>query len=308
MNDKICGAYIPANGITEEALESIDFGKITHAFLAFSTLKRNKDGIFAPTADGNLVNAVKLVKKRIAQTGCGTKVLISIGGAAAGGFCEASAHEMGRELFARECLGFITEYGIDGIDIDWEFPGLPHEGISACEHCLTDYILLLSAIRNKIGGSLLTAAVGSDHWCRADNASINVLCDLVNVMSYDMNNTAHSAFSLCVNAMNGWNSHGIDACKLVLGVPFYARCVNPKYEWRGYDALMHLVENGEASLLPTEDQDYVLIGDDRLSIDTPRSIKKKGDYVKQNGFAGIFNWQELSDYKGELRRAMFESI
>ncbi|NMP38338.1 MAG: hypothetical protein GX051_09525 [Clostridiales bacterium] len=308
MNNRICGSYIPANGINGESLAKIDFNKITHVFLAFSTLKADESGMFVPAVNGAMINAVELIKNAIAESKAQTKVLISIGGAGASGFCEASRTERGRTAFAEKCRQFIDEYRLDGIDMDWEFPGLAHEGVSACESCVTDFILLLRAIRSAIGDKLLTAAVGSDHWNRVDNSALNELLDLVNVMTYDMNNTSHSAFSLTAAAMNGWLTHGIDREKLVLGVPFYARCTNEKYEWTGYDRLMKLVADKNARLLSTDDQDYIIIGEDKLSIDTPESIKKKSAFIKENGFAGIFNWQELSDYNGELRNAMYEYI
>ena len=308
MNNRICGSYIPANGINAESLKKIDFNKITHVFLAFSTLKKDESGMFVPTVSGAVINAAGLVKKEIAESNAQTRVLISIGGAGASGFCEASRTQSGRAAFAEKCAEFIAAYRLDGIDMDWEFPGLAHEGVSACESCVSDYILLLEAIRSAIGDKLLTAAVGSDHWNRVDNGALNELLDLVNVMTYDMNNTSHSAFSLTEAAMNGWLTHGIDREKLVLGVPFYARCANKAYEWMGYDRLMELVENKKARLLSTDEQDYIVIGEDRLSVDTPEAIKKKAAFIKENGFAGIFNWQELTDYNGELRNAMYEYI
>ena len=306
MNNRICGSYIPANGINGESLKKIDFTKITHAFLAFSTLKADESGMFVPTVSNTVTQAIGLVQKAIAESKADTKMLISIGGAGASGFCEASRTESGRAAFAEKCRQFIADYHLDGIDMDWEFPGLAHEGVSACENCVTDFILLLEAIRNAIGDKLLTAAVGSDHWNRVDNKALNGLLDFVNVMTYDMNNSSHSAFSLTEAAMNGWLTHGIDREKLVLGVPFYARSTNQKYEWMGYDRLMELVENKKAELLSTDDQDYIVIGKDKLSVDTPLSIKKKSAFIRENGFAGIFNWQELSDYNGELRNAMYE--
>lgn len=308
MSCSVCAGYIPANGVNALSLQKINFGKITHAFLAFSTLKKNENGNYIPCADDTLKNAVSLVREEIYKTGCKTSILVSIGGAGADGFCEASSTAEGRMLFAKECQRLISENKLDGIDMDWEFPGLSHVGIKACEHCTDDFILLLSEIRSAIGSKLLTVAVGSDHWNRVDNFAVNRLCDLINVMTYDMNNTAHCAMDLTAAAIEGWHTHGIDAEKLVLGVPFYARCANPKYEWYGYNRLMELVNDKKASLLSTKQQEYVVLDNERLSIDTPLSIKKKIDYIMQNGFAGIFCWQELSDYNGELRDAMYGGL
>ncbi len=47
-----------------------------------------------------------------------------------------------------------------------------------------------------------------------------------------------------------------------------------------------------------------MIEGSRCSIDTPASIARKGRWVKKNGYAGMFNWQEMTDDNGELRAAM----
>ena len=71
---------------------------------------------------------------------------------------------------------------------------------------------------------------------------------------------------------------------------------------------MQMVQNGEAQLRCGDEQDYIVIDGKKLSIDTPGSIRRKTAYVKANGFAGIFNWQELTDRDGELRNAMAEIL
>ena len=308
MNKYICGSYIPGENLTEQAASEIDFTKITHAFLAFSVLHENEKGMFVPFFSEGLINSIKIVKDRIDEMKADTKVLVSIGGWGAGLFCEASSTEENRLAFAAECKKLIDEYGIDGVDMDWEFPGIASDGVKACEHCQTDYIMLCDEIKKAIGDKLLTAAVGSDHWLRFDCAALNKSLDLVNVMTYDMSTFAHSSMTYTKAAVEGWANQGIDREKVVLGVPFYARCDNPDYEWRGYSDLMKLVAEGKAEKLHTEEQDYVVINGNRLSIETPESIAKKIQYIKEMNFAGIFNWQELTDKDGELRTAMAEIL
>ena len=74
------------------------------------------------------------------------------------------------------------------------------------------------------------------------------------------------------------------------------------------DNLIELVSRGKASLERGEDQDYIIIDGAKLGIDTPESIVKKARWVKENGFGGIFNWQEGSDYNGSLRNAMWNGM
>lgn len=153
----------------------------------------------------------------------------------------------------------------------------------------------------------MTAAVGSDLWGDLDYSLLNGVFDFVNVMTYDMTDCDHSSFALTVKNMNDW-AKLIDKSKLILGVPFYARSKTEKYNWVGYDYLTELVSRGKASLERGEDQDYIIIDGAKLGIDTPESIVKKAHWVKENGFGGIFNWQEGSDYNGSLRNAMWNGM
>lgn len=58
------------------------------------------------------------------------KVLLSIGGWAVA-TCEMAADADNRLAFAADCKRVIDEFGLDGIDIDWEFPTGNLAGISS---------------------------------------------------------------------------------------------------------------------------------------------------------------------------------
>ena len=50
------------------------------------------------------------------------KVLLAVGGWGAGNFSEMAADENHRKKFCENCLAAIHQYGLDGIDLDWEYP------------------------------------------------------------------------------------------------------------------------------------------------------------------------------------------
>ena len=56
------------------------------------------------------------------QTNPDLKVLLAIGGWGAGNFSEMAADESHRKKFCENCLAAINQYGLDGIDLDWEYP------------------------------------------------------------------------------------------------------------------------------------------------------------------------------------------
>jgi chitinase len=54
----------------------------------------------------------------------GAQVYVSIGGwSLSDNFPKVAANAVTRRNFAKNCVGLVREYGIDGIDVDWEFPG-----------------------------------------------------------------------------------------------------------------------------------------------------------------------------------------
>ena len=50
------------------------------------------------------------------------KILLSVGGWGADGFSQGSRTAQNREKMAQSAAELVKEYGLDGIDIDWEYP------------------------------------------------------------------------------------------------------------------------------------------------------------------------------------------
>ena len=59
------------------------------------------------------------------------KIVLSVGGWGADGFSQAARTEEGRALFAVSAVSLVETYGLDGIDIDWEYPGTSLAGIGS---------------------------------------------------------------------------------------------------------------------------------------------------------------------------------
>ena len=161
------------------------------------------------------------------------KVMLSVGGWGSGRFSEMASSEQNRKAFAKDCRRKVDEFGLDGIDIDWEYPTQSSAGISASPNDTQNFTLLMRDLRRELGKKkLLTAATVCDAKYIDFQSCIQYM-DFVNVMAYDMGNPPHhhaalypSAISSHITSSQAVEEHlkaGVPASKLVMGMPFYGR-------------------------------------------------------------------------------------
>jgi GH18 family chitinase/predicted TIM-barrel fold metal-dependent hydrolase len=125
----------------------------------------------------------------------GTNVILSIGGwTTSNNFPQVSADPQKRANFAHWCVKHIQQYGFDGIDIDWEFPGYKrHNGTPQDRD---NFALLLQAVRDSLqmlgtkSGKdyLLTASLpaAASHLPDIGVQKITPIVDYINIMTYDL--------------------------------------------------------------------------------------------------------------------------
>ena len=214
---------------------------------------------FAHVSDGEVVvdqnNAERFLAALCMQRGKSPwlRVLVSIGGWGADGFSDAALTEASRTRFAASVARLIKRYAVDGVDIDWEYPGLPGPGIVHRAEDRRNFTLLLTAIRQALNalpprsyGKLrdnryfLTAALADSQFVEnIELARVAEQLDWVNLMAYDFHNSLtpttghHAALSASASANADERSveravaqflaAGVPAHKLVVGVPFYGR-------------------------------------------------------------------------------------
>src|SRR5690606_7859869 len=122
------------------------------------------------------------------------QVLLAIGGWGAGHFSEAAASEAARRTFAETAVALVCEHGLDGLDIDWEYPALPGPGISHSPADRENFPLLLQALRDELDAlsarssrpyQLTIAAADGEAAQGLDLPRIVPLVDAIHLMTYD---------------------------------------------------------------------------------------------------------------------------
>src|ERR1043166_9265314 len=105
------------------SVSSIQFSKLTHVNYAF----------LLPNSNGSLQaidNSSKLSSLVSSAHANNVKVLISVGGWNDGNdsaFVSLAANPTYRTAFVNNIVNFINQYGLDGVDIDWEYPDTSSE-------------------------------------------------------------------------------------------------------------------------------------------------------------------------------------
>ena len=181
-------------------------------------------------------------------------VLLSVGGwSGSKYFSDVAATSRARKRFSKSCLQIVGKYGLDGLDIDWEYPvtgGKPtdHKRRSDREN----FVLLLRHVRSDLdefghGRHILLTVASTGYRNHLDDLALKEMSEVLdwfNLMGYDFNEmqpklTAHhsglfgwSGSNLDSKAAKYANSdaavqwyldRGVPPGKILLGVPFYGQ-------------------------------------------------------------------------------------
>ena len=98
---------------------------LTHINYAFGHVNDTFDGVRVERPDD--LKRLMTIREEWSHI----KILLSIGGWGSGRFSEMADDDALRASFAQDCARVVEEYGLDGIDIDWEYPGSDMAEISA---------------------------------------------------------------------------------------------------------------------------------------------------------------------------------
>lgn len=258
-------------------------------------------------------------------------VIAAIGGWAADGFSDAALTPTSRYNFARNVQKLINDYKLDGIDLDWEYPGSSASGIKSRPQDRENFTLLITALRDVLGPNTWISVAGTGDSTYINNSvEIDKIAPLIthfNLMSYDFTagETGSSGQKLQANlydsalSLPGYSTDryvrnlinaGMPSEKILLGVPFYGRL--GATITKSYDELRksYINKDGYEYRFDNDAKVPYLVrdGEFAMSFDNEVSIFLKAQYVLENCLGGIFSWQSTFDQANILARAMYESI
>jgi chitinase len=243
MNGYIRAGYVGAGDLadlTETAARQLNVINI-----AFGHVKNSELDFGADCAGA--VARIKSINPEI-------KIILSVGGWGAGGFSPMAFTEENRARFARTAVETVKRLGIDGIDIDWEYPCIDSAGIEASPDDKYNFTFMFEKLRaaldeaeGELGRKMyLTTAVGSgEYFIRSSEMDkVAALLDYVSIMTYDMRGTWSPNAGHHTNLMTYdekdpasaqhsveiYKAAGVPREKIVIGAAFYSR------KWTGVHA------------------------------------------------------------------------
>lgn len=320
-----CIAYVMNHSLPTVTAE--DAKMLTHINLAFALLKHGRLDLSQLTHVG-LIRTFRDWNPEL-------KIILSVGGWAAGGFSTAAMTEAGRRKLAASCREAVEQYGLDGIDIDWEYPCSDCAGIDADPRDKENFTLLLQAIRDAIGEDrIVSVAMGADESCahNTEMEKVSQILDYVQLMTYDMCNgfSTRSGHHAALGASKGdttknntravvelYHDAGVPYEKIVVGAAFYAR--HFEVETNENNGLLQPSGPGIAKasyhqitpeFLAQEgftqfwDEDaeaaYLWNGKTFVSYESAEAIRRKCCYVRDKKLRGLMYWEHGHDNTKEL--------
>jgi chitinase len=226
------------------SVDKIEAKKLTHVNYSFVNCKDSVavfDNIKNDTANLRKLNSLK-------KTNPDLKVLISIGGGSRSRFfSDAVLTPTSRQKFTKSSVDMVRDYNLDGIDVDWEYPGQRGNNNNVFREVEDkhNFTLMWIDLRNAL--NKLSAQTGKKYWLTGafnvskaytDHVELSEVAkymDFINLMTYDFsgpNNTVGHHTNLygygtlgprsADKGIKDYISMGVPPEKILIGVAFYS--------------------------------------------------------------------------------------
>ncbi len=209
---------------------------------------------FANIAGGRMVAGYRFDSENFAclnglkKDNASLTVLVSVGGWLwSTNFSDIALTRHSRRIFIQSVMEFLDRYQLDGLDIDWEYPGMRGAGHPFRPEDKQNFTTLLKDLHSEFRKHarktrhrlFLTFAAGAseEYIAHTELSKLQKYVDTVNLMAYDYYEPTSSRITghhapLYTNpvdpahisadaSVQSFEKAGVPAAKILLGVPFY---------------------------------------------------------------------------------------
>ena len=270
------------------------------------------------------------------------KVKLQMGGWGknADGWSQMARDAAKRKAFVDECVAICAQYGIDGFDIDWEYPtyaakdGDHVNGASPADW--ENFVTLFKEMREAMPDKILSYAA-SDSGKYTDNYGVLPYIDYINVMTYDEGNPPYHNSPLYRSSITGsrcaseaiddifHGQQGIPYQMMNFGIAFYGHGDGYKLKTGNrypssvdYSKLEDIFFKGTCDGMDVKGVNYRIwddvakvpylgdaLGKMYASYEDVESINAKVEYLKSRNMLGAMIWEYRHDNdEGTLRHAV----
>jgi chitinase len=167
--------------------DTLQLDRLTHIIFSFTEVKDNEMK-FRDEGREPLLRKLAEQKKKYP----GLKVMIACGGwGGSGGFSEMARTKKSRREFVQSAVRFIEDYNLDGLDIDWEYPGQPGAGNPYIPEDRENFTALMRELRKAMDRTgreqTLSFAAGASQnfFSHIETGKVMKHADYLNMMTYD---------------------------------------------------------------------------------------------------------------------------
>jgi chitinase len=225
--------------------DSIDVWRLSHINYAFVDIKDNRAWLHNEATDTINLRRLSELKKINPDL----KILISIGGWTwSKNFSDAVLSDTSAQNFAFSAISIVSQYNLDGVDIDWEYPGMIGDSNVYRPEDKEHYTVLFKELRKGLDSLsritqlkyFVTTAVGGsqayiDH---TEMDKVQLYTDYINIMSYDYKGGSDAISGHHTNLYNSsgdpkeysanrsiqaFMAAGVPREKIVIGIAFYGK-------------------------------------------------------------------------------------
>ncbi|KAL9937501.1 hypothetical protein V8E36_003910 [Tilletia maclaganii] len=258
------------------------------------------------------------------------KLLLSIGGWTYSPHFAFASDPHKRTRFVQSILQLLEDYGLDGFDVDWEYPKTKEQA--------AEYVALLAELRQALDAAekersqptkfwlTIAAPCGSSNIEVLDISGMEKHLDAIMLMAYDYSGSWESSAGhqakvrgpapSTEDAVSRYVAGGVPPSKLVLGLPLYGRAftntAGPGHHFQGvgegsweqgvwdWKALPRAGEHVRVH----EDMDAIASWEydsqarTMISFDTRRVFEAKVEWALQKGLRGAMWWELSADRAG----------